>query len=139
MAPDGGGQLACAGTPVRCPLAVGDNVVTATVTTIDGATRAYTVTVTRATDATLRELTLGAATLYPQPLTSTTLVYTAAVDMDTVDITVTPTTTYAADTYTISVKPTTGAQVACTGAPALCPLMTGRRCNFVQVPPRRSR
>jgi len=133
VAHNGAAAAICPGAPVNCPLAVGDNVITVTVAAFDGLVHHYTIAVTRASDATLADLTLDAATLHPQPFISTTLAYTASVDMATTATTVVPTTTHAADTYTITVKPSGGAPVACAGAPAVCPLVIGRNTVTITV------
>ena len=50
-AANGGPASACATAPVTCPLAVGTNLITVTVTAADGAPRAYTIGVPRAPSA----------------------------------------------------------------------------------------
>lgn len=125
-APVGGAEMACTAAPVDCPLAVGDNVLTVTVTAADNVVKTYTVAVARATDATLADLTLGAAAIAPQPFLSTTLAYTAAVSMNTVSTSVFPTTTFAADTYTITAGVVAAGEAICAGVPAACPLAVGR-------------
>ena len=91
--------------PLNCPLAVGENVIAVTVTAADNGVKVYTVAVSRATDGTLTDLTLGAAPIYPQPFVSTTLAFTAAVSMATFETTVLPTTTFASDLVTVTALP----------------------------------
>ena len=76
------------------PLAVGDTVITATVTAEDQSTMAYTITVTRAsTDTTLSSLSLSAGTLMPEFMADTTD-YTAMVDYAVDSVTVTATASH---------------------------------------------
>ena len=76
------------------PLAVGDTVITATVTAEDESTMAYTVTVTRAsTDATLSALSLSDGTLSPA-FEAGTMAYTAMVDYAVDSVTVTATASH---------------------------------------------
>src|SRR5690606_9546987 len=75
----GGTAATCTGaaSPWTCPLAVGTNSISVTVTASDATTRVYTVTVPRAGDATLSDLALSAAPINPAFI-STTLAYTTA-------------------------------------------------------------
>lgn len=98
VTPTGGAAMACAGAPATCPLVIGRNVVTITVTATDKLTRTYAAVVSRASDATLSSLELS-ATSYEPTFISTTLAYTAPVTLNefVVSTFVTATTTYADD------------------------------------------
>ena len=85
-------------------LAVGENVITVTVTAEDGSTKTYTVTVTRAaasTDATLSNLELSGVTLSPA-FTSAGVTYTGSAAYDVISTTVTPTAAHAEATVAIT-------------------------------------
>ena len=87
-------------------LAIGQNIITTTVTAQDGTTQAYTITVTRASNilspnASLLNLTTSAGNLSPS-FTPGTLTYTTSVSNTTSSITVTPTTSDANATVQIN-------------------------------------
>ncbi len=93
VTPPGGTSMACASNPAVCPLAVGDNVVTVTVTAQDGSTRTYTTIVTRqaSSNATLGALTISSGTLSPA-FTPTNTTYVANVASGVTAFSLTPTT-----------------------------------------------
>lgn len=109
VAPAGGAAIVCAGTPANCPLAVGANTITVTVTAVDGSARRYTVGVTRASDARLSSLALAAAPLTPTFI-STTLTYTAPVGLGVGSSALTPTAAFAGDTISVTERRNGGAE-----------------------------
>ncbi|MCB0149420.1 MAG: cadherin-like beta sandwich domain-containing protein, partial [Caldilineaceae bacterium] len=133
----GGAPVTCTGatSPWNCPLGVGGNVISVTVTAADNTTHVYTVTFSRAGDATLSDLALSAAPINPAPFVSTTLAYTTSVLGNAVAGTlVTPTLTYpGSDVLTVTVAANGGTGAACSAAPYTCPLAVGENVISVTV------
>jgi len=132
-APAGGAEAACAGLfPATCPLTVGANAISVTVTAADGLSKTYTIGVVRAGDATLSDLAVSVGPLAPAFI-STTLAYTTgSVGSNVASTLVTATTTYPGDAITTVVAHNGDAATACTGsAPATCSLAVG--VNVVTV------
>ncbi|WP_165861238.1 cadherin-like beta sandwich domain-containing protein [Paenibacillus paeoniae] len=87
------------------PLSVGSNRVEVTVTAPSGAEQTYTVTVTRAAsgNADLSGLVLSEGTLTPSPFAAATTGYTASVDHNISNVSVTPTQSDSDATLSVSV------------------------------------
>ena len=122
------GILATSGQASSVPLQVGNNAITATVTSGNGHTKDYSVTVTRATyaSADLSGLTLSAGTLSPTFHAATTS-YAASVGNNVTSIDVTPTPADADAAVTVN-----GSAVA-SGQAAATPLNVGDNAITVQV------
>ena len=118
-----GRPLCAAGAEIDCPLAVGTNVITITVTAADGTTQSYTITVTRPSEARLLGLEINPGTLAPSFI-STTLAYTAEVGNPVASTFVTATAS-PGDVISITVAASSGSPVACTGTAGCVP--AGRR------------
>ncbi|MBX3010841.1 MAG: cadherin-like beta sandwich domain-containing protein [Caldilineaceae bacterium] len=133
VTPPSGPPVTCTGNPPDCPLAVGANVIVVTVLAEDGiATKSYTTTVTRyiSNDATLIDLELSEGELSPT-FDSGTTSYTATVNYAYPSVAVTPTLSGVAATYVVTVTPSGGSPVVCTGDPLDCPLEVGE--NTIEV------
>jgi len=120
---NGGTAQACAINPTNCPLAVGTNVITTTVTAADGTTKDYVVTITRASNGMLSVLDLSPATLTPgfNPATES---YTATV-ANAVSAVAMTATAGLGDVVTVRVSQNGGTPAACNGSPISCPLAVG--------------
>jgi len=102
------------------PLSVGSNVINVVSTAQDGVTtKTYTITATKAANASLSALKLSSGTLAPVFATATTS-YTASVTNATTSITITPTASDATGTITVN-----GTAVTSGAASAAIPLTVG--------------
>ncbi|MCX6045570.1 MAG: cadherin-like beta sandwich domain-containing protein [Chloroflexi bacterium] len=131
VTPAGGAPITCTGSPIDCPLAIGDNLVVVTVTAQDGSIKTYTTIITRpSTDATLSALAIGVGTLTPSFDTNTTS-YTATVENATDSVSVTLGTNEGNANTVVTVTPPGGSPITCTGNPVDCPLAVGD--NVIEV------
>ena len=133
VARNGGAAATCSGTTPSCPLAVGDNTITVTVTAADASSQVYTVAVPRAAPPTLAELQLSAGTLVPAFITSTVTYSIAAVANTTAGTLVTATATSATDTISITAAANGGSATPCTGTTPSCLLAVGTNVISVTV------
>jgi hypothetical protein len=143
VAANGGTPVACPAPGYVCPLAVGSNVITVTVTAADGTVKSYTVTVMRVAAAGTGLIGLqvdrftesgaaGAVALTPA-FASATTVYTAVEPFTTASVLLTPTASASDSTVAVTVTPPGGSALVCRGLPPFCPLQVGENVVTVTV------
>ena len=143
VAANGGAPAACPAPGYACPLAVGSNLITTTVTAADGTVKTYTVTVTRtgAAGTGLSGLQVerftesgaaGAVALNPA-FASVNAVYTAVEPFTTASVLLTPAASAGDSTVAVTVTPPGGSALVCQGQPPFCPLEVGENVVTVTV------
>ena len=143
VAANGGVPVACPAPGYACPLAVGSNLITTTVTAADGTVKTYTVTVTRtgAAGTGLSGLQVerftesgaaGAVALNPA-FASVNAVYTAVEPFTTASVLLTPAASAGDSTVAVTVTPPGGSALVCQGQPPFCPLEVGENVVTVTV------
>ena len=143
VAANGGTPVACPAPGYVCPLAVGSNLITVTVTAADGTVKSYTVTVTRVAaagtglnglqvDRFTESGAAGAVALIPAFAPATT-VYTAVEPFTTASVLLMPTAGASDSRVTVTVTPPGGSVLVCRGQPLFCPLQVGENVVTVTV------